>query len=102
MRPYKIHPAAQREAREAFRRYNAISPELGARFRAELRLAVTFARRFPDAAVDMGEGTRRVLLRRPFPYAVWYTTASAVVVVWAIGHQHREPGYWIGRKNASV
>ena len=36
------------------------------------------------------------------PYAVWYTTASAVVVVWAIGHQHREPGYWTERKNASV
>ena len=102
MRPYRSHPAARREAREAFRNYDSISSEFGARFRAELRVAVTFARRFPDAAVDLGEGTRRVLFRRPFPYALWYTMASGVVVVWAIGHQHREPGYWTGRKGGDA
>lgn len=91
-------PGGKREAAEAFRRYNSISPELGARFRAELRVAVAFARRFPEAAVDLGEGTRRVLFRKPFLFALWYTIESGVVTVWAVAHQHQKPGYWTARQ----
>lgn len=41
---------------------------------------------------------RRCRLRR-FPYSEVYTQEGAELLVLAIAHQHRKPGYWRNRLN---
>jgi hypothetical protein len=41
-------------------------------------------------------GTRRLVLRR-FPFAIVYRLAGEFVLVLAIAHMRRRPGYWRGR-----
>jgi hypothetical protein len=43
-----------------------------------------------------GEGTRKCLLTR-FPYLVIYGPLPDGLLVLAVGHQHRMPGYWPDR-----
>jgi hypothetical protein len=47
---------------------------------------------------DVGEasGVHRFLLAR-FPFAVGYIVEADAVVVLAIAHLRRRPGYWLGR-----
>ena len=40
---------------------------------------------------------RRFLVLR-FPYGIYYTVESEVVVIWAIKHLHRDPDYWQDRR----
>jgi hypothetical protein len=40
---------------------------------------------------------RRVLLPKPFPYVVFYYRRENAVVVLAIAHGRRRPGYWVER-----
>jgi hypothetical protein len=62
-----------------------------------MRVAVSFIRRFPEAAPHVGAGVRRKLFRRPFEYAVWYSVDDKGVIIWAIGHLRREPEFWRNR-----
>ena len=101
MIPYRVHPEANRDGRTAFQSYRSVSTELGARFRAELGVAITFIRRFPEASPEIGEGIHRKLFRRPFPYALWYSVEADGLVIWAIGHQHQEPGFWAERRQGA-
>jgi len=41
---------------------------------------------------------RRCRLHR-FPYSVIYTQDGADILVLAVAHQHRKPGYWRKRLN---
>ena len=51
---------------------------------------------FPDLGSPAAKGTRRSLVRR-FPYAVIYLVEADRLVVVAIAHHSREPGYWLDR-----
>lgn len=87
---------AREEVREAADYYAAISPGLGAAFKKELRQLVRLVATMPLAWPSSGEGTRRCLLTR-FPYLVIYAPLPDELLVLAIGHQHRQPGYWRDR-----
>ena len=41
-------------------------------------------------------GTRRLVLRR-FPYNVFYRVGTEEIVIVAVAHQKRHPGYWAVR-----
>jgi len=43
-----------------------------------------------------GEGIRRVLLQR-FPFAVVYQVEPELILIVAVAHQRRRPGYWRDR-----
>lgn len=84
---------AREEIREAADYYAAISPDLGKAFRLELRQLMRLVTTMPLAWPVSGEGTRKCLLTR-FPYLVIYTPLPGELLVLAVGHQHRQPGYW--------
>ena len=84
---------AQAEIQEASEYYAAISPELGLSFRRELRQLTRLVAKMPMAWPPVGEGLRRCLLTR-FPYLVIYAPLPEEVLVLAVGHQHRQPGFW--------
>lgn len=70
---------------------------LGRSLAAEVEHAVSLIREFPDAGALVGPKPRRVLVAR-FPYAVVYRRDPARVVIIAVAHQRRRPGYWRLRK----
>jgi plasmid stabilization system protein ParE len=84
---------ARDEVREASDYYDAISPGLGLAFKRELRQLLRLVATMPMAWPASGENTRKCLLTR-FPYLVIYAPLPRELLVLAIGHQHRQPGYW--------
>lgn len=92
----RFHPAAVREAEEAYDWYQERSPSAASAFLAELERAIGIIAEAPDRPARYLHGTRRVLLRR-FPFAVVYRPAGDAIQVIAVAHGRRRPGYWHGR-----
>ena len=88
---------AQAELDEAVAHYNAERPGLGDEFLGEILGALDRIRRYPDAWAAFGSSARRCLTRR-FPYGVVYQVLAREILVVAVAHLHREPGYWRQRK----
>jgi len=66
---------------------------LGARFIAAVQSAVDHIVVAPQACRVMEEDVRR-FLTKVFPYAVLYTIERDYILIVAVMHCHREPGYW--------
>ncbi|MCX7169509.1 MAG: type II toxin-antitoxin system RelE/ParE family toxin [Proteobacteria bacterium] len=84
---------AQTEIADAAEYYAAVSPGLGTAFKKELRQLMRIVATMPTAWPPSGEGTRKCLMSR-FPYLVIYAPLPDELLVLAVGHQHRQPGYW--------
>lgn len=87
---------ARDEIREAADYYAAISPDLGLAFRRDLRHIMRLVATMPLAWPSCGPDTRKCLLTR-FPYLAIYAHLPGELLVLAVGHQHRRPGYWRDR-----
>jgi len=59
--------------------------------------AIDRIRRFPEAWHPLGDEIRRCRLRR-FPYGLIYSKEQEGILILAVAHAHREPGYWRDRK----
>lgn len=84
---------ADAEAREAIDHYDQLSSELGDRFIAELRTAVRHLEAFPESSPTIARNVRKKVLLE-FPYTLFYQVAEAEILVLAVAHQSRRPGYW--------
>jgi len=98
MRRLRIHAAAAEEAAAAAAWYEKERPGLGADFlrAVEAALDLLEAEIVPLVAVPGVAGRRgvkRLLLRR-FPYAVVVRESAGEVIVIALAHSARRPGYW--------
>ena len=91
--PLEILPAAVEEALEAARWYRERSPKAALAFQVEIRVAFDRIQNNPQAWMRHHHGTRRLLLGR-FPYEVVYRIFPHVVLIVAIAHCRRRPGYW--------
>jgi plasmid stabilization system protein ParE len=89
----EIHPAAIREARAARQWYQARSASAAQRFVVEVEEAVHRVLDDPATFPTYIHGTQRCLLRG-FPYLLVYRRTEAAVVIIAIAHGRRRPGYW--------
>lgn len=88
---------AQAELDEAVAWYADQAPGLGERFLLEFLQALRLIEQFPLAWHPLAPDLRQCRLRR-FPYSVIYATDDAGVLVLAVAHQHRKPGYWRDRQ----
>jgi hypothetical protein len=88
--------AAEDEAEEAFRFYEQRQPGLGATFRASLAMALTRVEKSPLATPIIGADFRKCRLRR-FPYNLIYCVRADRVLIVALAHDRRRPGYWHSR-----
>lgn len=84
---------AREEVCEAAEYYAAISTGLGVAFKRELYQLMRLVATMPEAWPSVGPDTRKCLLTR-FPYLVIYAVLPEGLLVLAVGHQHRKPGYW--------
>jgi len=93
----KFHPEARAELREAKRWYRDRSPLAALAFGQMMEEAVGSIAAAP-LRYSIGEfDTREYIFPRRFPYTVVYRIRTNDIVVVAIAHQSREPGYWHNR-----
>jgi len=97
----RIHPGAASDLTSAGDWYEQQLPGLGADLADELAHALdTIAERpmiWPIwPGVGEAAGVRRFLLAR-FPFAVGYLVEAEGVIVLAVAHLRRRPGYWLNR-----
>lgn len=66
---------------------------LGDRFAAEVRSAIRRVVETPERWRVLEEDVRRCLVR-VFPYSVLYTIEADFILIVAVMHGKRQPGYW--------
>jgi len=76
--------------------YDAAKAGLGDDFRNEVAHGLSRMKRHPLAWRAMGPDLRRYRLRR-FPYGLIYHVLEDELLVVAVAHLHRRPGYWRDR-----
>jgi toxin ParE1/3/4 len=90
---YEFHPEALEEYREAANWYRNREPSLALRFVSEVEEAIGRIADGPERRRIIEEDVRRCLTH-VFPYAILYTIESEFVLIVAVAHCAREPGYW--------
>lgn len=101
MFPVRFHPRAEEEIGAAAEWYESRQKNLGKDFLLELGRAATLLSETPHTWAHWPEvadsaGVRRFLLSR-FPYGIAYQVLDNAVVVLAVAHLSRRPGYWKDR-----
>jgi plasmid stabilization system protein ParE len=96
VKPLELHPAAIAEAEDAASWYAERDPRVAARFAEELDAALERIAEAPHRWPLYIHGTRRVRLTR-FPYLVPYREETSRILVVAVAHAKRKPGYWSKR-----
>ena len=91
-----FHPRARDEVEEAQAWYEERSLFAAAGFLNEISAAVRRISEAPKRHPVSLRGTRRILLGR-FPFTIHYRVNENDVVVVAVAHHKRRPGYWAGR-----
>lgn len=92
----EFHKGAADDIRNATAWYRERNPEIAADFIEEIKRAVETIVEAPQRWPVGVNNTRRFLLWR-FPFAVIYSEQESVIVVWALAHGSRRPGYWSSR-----
>ena len=93
---FDFHPEALAEFQDAAHYYSGAQQGLGLRFVASVETAIEQILEAPLRWRILEEDVRRCLTRI-FPYAVLYTVEPDFVLIIAVMHCHREPGYWRNR-----
>ena len=94
---HSFHPEADTEFEEASLFYESRMAGLGKSFAAEVESTLSLIREFPEAGSPVGTSHRRAVVAR-FPYSVVYRQYPDFIVVIAVAHQRRRPGYWRRRR----
>jgi len=90
---HAFHPEALWEFEEAVQFYKERGGKLGRRFAKEIRNSIAKIVAAPERW-RVVEQDVRVCRARIFPYAVLYTIESNYILIIAIAHGRRRPGYW--------
>jgi plasmid stabilization system protein ParE len=91
-----FHPLAELELIEAAQFYESRAAGLGAEFINEVERMLEQIACAPQAGNILIGTIRRRFVRR-FPFAILYGEAANDVLVIALMHLRRRPGYWKGR-----
>jgi plasmid stabilization system protein ParE len=90
---YEFHPEALEEYDEAGHYYAGKEPGLDLRFIISVENAIAAILKDPLGWRPLDEDVRRCLTR-VFPYAILYTIEDDYILIVAVAHCSREPGYW--------
>ncbi|HEX7828085.1 MAG TPA: type II toxin-antitoxin system RelE/ParE family toxin [Thermoanaerobaculia bacterium] len=90
----KLHPEARTDLKEGRAFYRSRSPLAAVSFAQEIDTAMTRIVEAPSRYPEGEHGTREFVLPWRFPYTVVYRVRDNAVVVIAVAHHSKEPGYW--------
>jgi len=100
--PYRFHPAAEAEFYAAIDWYAARDANAAADFAAPVQHAVQLIVELPQAWPTWpGREDLRVRVLARFPFSIIYTVEAGAMVVVAVAHHRRRPGYWLRRTSRS-
>jgi plasmid stabilization system protein ParE len=94
---FEFHPLALAEYKDATRYYAGCHSGLEQRFMAAVERAIELIVEAPERWPILEADVRRCLTR-VFPYVILYAVETDHVLIIAVMHSHREPGYWRDRK----
>ena len=92
----EFHPEAAAEFKAASAYYEEEAPGLGDAFITELERVAELIKQHPFIGSQIDEIFRRVVLVR-FPFFVIYCGEDEKLLIVAVAHQRRKPGYWRAR-----
>jgi plasmid stabilization system protein ParE len=94
----RIHRLAVAEIDHEVDYYESCSVGLGAELEDEIDAVLETIRQFPQAAPQWGDRPdRRVAVLDRFPFTLVYQIKTKEIVILALAHMSRRPGYWSRR-----
>ena len=92
----EIHPdaSAEPEATEEF--YESRLGGFGLRFLLAIESGIWRIEIFPQSESSLSEGFREVVVPG-FPFSIVYQEAQDQIMILAVAHHYRLPGYWLNR-----
>jgi plasmid stabilization system protein ParE len=90
----RLHPEARVDLKEGKAFYRRRSPLAAVAFAKEIDAAISRITESPSRYPTGEHGTREFVLPWRFPYTVVYRIGENAIVIVAIAHQSKEPGYW--------
>jgi len=97
MKLVRYHPEAAIEMNEAATWYEAQQADLGKRFLSVVQDSLNRIKINPFLYPVVDSEVRRCLTRI-FPFGVMFRVDPDQIVVMAVMHLHRDPGYWKDRR----
>lgn len=92
-----FHPEAERELTRAAQFYETEREGFGARFAAEIERTLRLIEGSPRAGTLWRAGPARAWRTKRFPFTIVYVDRADALIVVAIAHTKRRPGYWATR-----
>jgi len=96
MSAYRLLSRARDDLEAGVSYYESEYPGLGDEFALEVRRLCRLIAESPAVGFELKPDVRRRILRR-FPYSILYTIDDSEILIVAIAHQSRRPGYWSRR-----
>lgn len=94
----KLHSEAHADLREGHAWYRHHSPLAAVAFAEEIDSALQQIVEAPLRYRSGEHGTRELVLPGRFPYTIVYRVHGNQIVIIAVAHHSREPGYWKHRR----
>jgi toxin ParE1/3/4 len=98
---FAFHPEARDEYLHAADYYEQRKPGLGARFTLEVEATIARILEAPPRWPLFEQDIRRCLTHT-FPYGILYSVENEFILILAVMHSSREPGYWKHRMGGDV
>jgi plasmid stabilization system protein ParE len=98
MMRHLYHPAAQAELEAEISFCEAERRGAGAHLRDDILTTLKVVAQFPSVG-RAGELGRRIVTQR-YHFIIHYELIDDQIVVWAVAHPAREPGYWQTRRSS--
>lgn len=94
---YRYHPEASVEYQAAIAWYRERSQSAATRLVEAVNAGVLSIRQRPFAWPMWSGGPVRRRVLRKVPYSLFFAAEAGEVVILAVAHHSRRPGYWIDR-----
>ena len=96
MKTVRLLTEASNEIAETVAFYEKCQSGLGAAFAVEFERTVQLVQQYPESGRSLGSRFRQMLTNR-FPFALIYAEREQELLVIAVAHTSRKPGYWKDR-----
>ena len=92
----RYHEEAEKELLNAVGYLELQAKGLGRRLWAEIKRAESLIAQFPKSAKEIRHGIRKQIMRT-FRYSLIYSIEEDGLLILAVAHHSRRPGYWLSR-----
>ena len=93
MKRYRFLEEADAEFQEHISYYDQQASGLGDRFIEDVDRLIRIIRRWPESGVRVAKNVRKRVLR-VFKFGILYVDEPDEIIIVAIAHHKRRPGYW--------